>query len=178
MILTIPNILTVVRLALIPVILYFIHVERYFAAAGLIFFAALSDMADGYIARHYNQKTTFGSNFDPIVDKALLVLTYVMLAGKGIVPLWFAIIVISRDLIIFFVIFFVRGDEIFRKASRDTAVRTTMHGKMTTVTQIITILYGLTIGSDTTFIVICVIAAAVSVITGVDYGFREFRRRG
>ena len=176
MITTVPNILTVIRLALVPVILYFIYLEKYYVVAGIILYAGLSDLADGYIARHFNQKTTFGSNFDPFVDKIMLVLTFMALAGKGVVPLWLALTVILRDLIIFFFIFFKRGDKIFRRVSSETAVRTTMHGKMTTVTQIVTVLYGLVVGSGAVYLVICAITAAVSVITGIDYARREFGR--
>ena len=77
----------------------------YYAAVILFALAAFSDGIDGWIARHFNQRSTLGRIFDPVADKLLLVTAVVLLgtigvAGKGRLPLWFPILVVSRDLIL------------------------------------------------------------------------------
>ncbi|MHA1539602.1 MAG: CDP-diacylglycerol--glycerol-3-phosphate 3-phosphatidyltransferase [Alphaproteobacteria bacterium] len=85
---TIPNILTLLRLVLIPAIAYLIICPcacslMVFIAFGLFVLAALSDFADGYIARKYNQYSDFGRCFDPIADKVLVVIVLVSLVADG-----------------------------------------------------------------------------------------------
>ncbi|MDO4618557.1 MAG: CDP-alcohol phosphatidyltransferase family protein [Clostridia bacterium] len=69
-ILTIPNILSFIRIAMIPIIinLYIVR-ENYVATAGMVLLSALTDIADGFIARHFNMISDFGKAFDPIADK-------------------------------------------------------------------------------------------------------------
>jgi cardiolipin synthase len=61
-------------------------------------FACLSDIADGYIARKYGQKTRLGSFLDPATDKVLLATGNILLVIKGVLPLWYFFTVISRDI--------------------------------------------------------------------------------
>ncbi len=69
-ILTIPNLLSVVRLALIPVIVWLYSYEKnYYAAIGVIFLSAVTDIVDGWIARHFNMISDFGKALDPLADK-------------------------------------------------------------------------------------------------------------
>ena len=69
-ILTIPNLLSVVRLALIPVIVWLYSVERnYYGAIGVIALSAATDIVDGWIARHFNMISDFGKALDPLADK-------------------------------------------------------------------------------------------------------------
>lgn len=77
----------------------------YYAAVILFAVAAFSDGIDGWIARHFNQRSTLGRILDPVADKLLLVTAVVLLgtvgvAGKGRLPLWFPLLVVSRDLIL------------------------------------------------------------------------------
>ena len=69
-ILTIPNLLSVVRLALIPVIVWLYSVEKnYYGAIGVIALSAATDIVDGWIARHFNMVSDFGKALDPLADK-------------------------------------------------------------------------------------------------------------
>ena len=69
-ILTIPNLLSVVRLALIPVIVWLYSVEKnYYGAIGVIALSAATDIVDGWIARHFNMISDFGKALDPLADK-------------------------------------------------------------------------------------------------------------
>ena len=69
-ILTIPNLLSVVRLALIPVIVWLYSYEKnYYAAIGVILLSGATDIIDGWIARHFNMISDFGKALDPLADK-------------------------------------------------------------------------------------------------------------
>ncbi|MBQ9112437.1 MAG: CDP-alcohol phosphatidyltransferase family protein [Clostridia bacterium] len=69
-ILTIPNLLSLVRLALIPVIVWLYSYEKsYYAAIGVILLSGATDIVDGWIARHFNMVSDFGKILDPIADK-------------------------------------------------------------------------------------------------------------
>jgi cardiolipin synthase len=99
-ILTFPNLLTVVRLALVPLMAYLLE-ARNFEAAFICFIAAgLTDLIDGQLARHLNQKSPFGAWLDPAVDKVLIVIVFTLLAALGAVPLWLLLLVVFRDLAI------------------------------------------------------------------------------
>ncbi|MEP3276088.1 MAG: CDP-alcohol phosphatidyltransferase family protein [Stappiaceae bacterium] len=97
---TIPNILTVMRLLLVPVIIWAINADLLEMAFWIFIFAGISDGVDGFIARHFNQMSELGTYLDPLADKALLVSIFIMLGLTGHLPNWLVIAVVSRDLLI------------------------------------------------------------------------------
>lgn len=97
---TIPNIITIGRLILVPLVIVMIMQQRWVAAFLLFVVAGVSDAIDGFIARQFNMKSEFGAYIDPLADKSLLVSIYVTLAIVGAIPNWLAIIVVSRDVMI------------------------------------------------------------------------------
>ncbi len=97
---TIPNILTVIRLLLVPVIIWAINAGLLELAFWIFVFAGVSDGIDGFIARHFNQASELGAYLDPLADKALLVSIFIMLGLTGHLPNWLVIAVVSRDLLI------------------------------------------------------------------------------
>jgi cardiolipin synthase len=99
-ILTVPNQLTFLRLAFLPVFLIAIEYERYGLALGILVAAGISDMLDGLLARGLNQKTPLGAYLDPIADKLLLSSSYFILALKGKIAWWLTILVLGRDVLI------------------------------------------------------------------------------
>jgi cardiolipin synthase (CMP-forming) len=99
-ILTVPNQLTFLRLAFLPVFLIAIEYERYGLALGILLAAGVSDMLDGLLARGLNQKTPLGAYLDPIADKLLLSSSYFVLALKGKIAWWLTILVLGRDVLI------------------------------------------------------------------------------
>jgi len=99
-ILTVPNELTFLRLAFLPFFIIAIKYDRYDMALGILFAAGISDGLDGLLARLLNQKTTLGAYLDPIADKLLLSSSYFVLALKGRIAWWLAIMVLGRDLLI------------------------------------------------------------------------------
>ena len=99
----IPNTLTVFRLLSLPVFVWLYGREAPGAAwpaAVLLFFAALSDVADGFIARRYHLESDFGRILDPFVDRALYVTLLLTLLYYGTLPLWAVLPVVIRDAIL------------------------------------------------------------------------------
>jgi cardiolipin synthase len=95
-----PNLITVLRLFAVPLVIWTI-LAGYPQAAFWIFLAAgVSDGVDGYLARRWNQRTELGAYLDAIADKALLVSIFITLSIVQLIPVWLAIVVVSRDLMI------------------------------------------------------------------------------
>lgn len=96
----IPNLITVGRILLVPVIVWAIASGQMAVAFALFFIAGLSDAVDGYLAKRLNMQSEIGALLDPLADKALLVSIYVALGITGDAPRWIVILVVSRDIII------------------------------------------------------------------------------
>jgi len=100
-ILTIPNVITMVRLLCLPVFLWLLlHDEN--RAAGAWFLGALgaTDFVDGYIARHFHQTSKLGKVLDPVADRLLLFVGIGAILYDGTVPIWFAIVVLVREVLV------------------------------------------------------------------------------
>ncbi|MBZ5501338.1 MAG: CDP-alcohol phosphatidyltransferase family protein [Acidobacteriia bacterium] len=97
---TVPNQLTLLRLAFLPFFVIAIEYEHYALALGILVAAGISDGLDGLLARELNQKTPLGAYLDPIADKLLLSSSYVVLALKAKISWWLAILVLSRDVLL------------------------------------------------------------------------------
>jgi cardiolipin synthase len=99
-ILTVPNQLTFLRLAFLPFFVIAISYDRYALALGILVAGGLTDALDGQLARGLNQKTALGAYLDPIADKLLLSSSYLILALKGKIAWWLAIMVLGRDVLL------------------------------------------------------------------------------
>jgi len=97
---SLPNIITIARILLVPLTVWFLISEAYFFGFLAFVAAGVSDGVDGYIARRYDQKTELGAYLDPLADKALLVSIYVTLGLQKDLPAWLVILVVSRDVLI------------------------------------------------------------------------------
>lgn len=97
---TLANLITVFRFLLVPAVVWALASDNVIWA--LIFFvtAGLSDAIDGFVARHFNQRTELGAYLDPMADKILLVTVFLSLGLMKELPLWFVIVVVSRDALI------------------------------------------------------------------------------
>lgn len=93
----IPNILTLLRLALIAPFLSCLHQQAYVCAFYTFLLAGCTDGLDGWLARHFHWQSTFGSFVDPMADKLLVAASFVALALIGSLPWWLVILVFSRD---------------------------------------------------------------------------------
>ena len=103
-ILTVANQLTILRMALAPFLVVMVLQREFTWALVLFVVAALTDLLDGYIARHGHQKTTLGAVMDPIADKILLSSAFIVLtwsAGLSTrIPQWLTVLALSRDVLI------------------------------------------------------------------------------
>jgi cardiolipin synthase len=96
----VPNALTLLRFLLIPVLVVFLARGGYASAFAVFFVSALSDLADGVIARRWNARTRFGAIADPLADKLTMLTVALTLAVQGILPLWLFAAIVVRDLVI------------------------------------------------------------------------------
>ena len=96
----VPNLITLLRLALVPVLAWLLLEERYAAALLVFTAAAVSDALDGLIARRYGIASTFGATLDPVADKLAMLVATVLLAWHGLLPLWLAVAIVVRDVVI------------------------------------------------------------------------------
>lgn len=100
-VLTIPNALSVLRLLLVPVFLYLLFEGAIGWAVAVLMFSGFSDWADGKIARLVaDQSSRLGELLDPAVDRIYMLVTPVALAAAGVVPWWFVIVLIGRDVVL------------------------------------------------------------------------------
>ena len=97
---TIPNIITMGRLIIVPLVIVVILQGRWATAFVLFVVAGVSDAIDGFIARRFDMRSEFGAYIDPLADKLLLVSIYVTLAIVGVLPGWLAVVVLFRDIMI------------------------------------------------------------------------------
>ena len=94
----IPNILTTVRLFLIPLFAYFVLGQQNLAAAGIVFLCSgITDVVDGYIARRFQMITEIGKVYDPLVDKLMQITALICLSIAEIIPSWAIWIIIAKE---------------------------------------------------------------------------------
>ncbi|HEV3278718.1 MAG TPA: CDP-alcohol phosphatidyltransferase family protein [Terriglobia bacterium] len=91
------NEITILRLIFVPIFAILVVDHHELAALVVLGAAALSDLADGFVARRFHQQTPLGVALDPIADKVLMTTAFLVLAFRGALPWWLAIVVISRD---------------------------------------------------------------------------------
>jgi len=177
---TLPNFITLVRLAALPFFLLAIADDRFDIALGIFVAAGVSDGVDGFLARRFGMKSALGAYLDPIADKLLLMSSYLFLAipsypAKVKVPVWLTVLVLSRDFLLLLVallLILTTGKKTFPP---------TWCGKVTTVVLIVTVLIVLcaNIWEVPRPIVLVAFGAAatMSVLSGFDYLFRVVREQ-
>ena len=95
-----PNLISLLRLCLVPLAIWLMLSNRHQTAFWVFIFAGVTDALDGFIAKHFNVRTTLGGYLDPLADKALIVSIYVSLGVTDAIPRWIVILVVSRDIMI------------------------------------------------------------------------------
>lgn len=136
---TLPNFITLLRLAALPFFLFAIAAGNIGIALVIFVAAGISDGIDGYLARRFDMKSALGAYLDPIADKLLMMGSYLFLAIPSFpaavkVPVWLAVLVISRDILLMMV------GLLMILASGPRPFPPTWLGKVTTVTLIVTVL--------------------------------------
>jgi cardiolipin synthase len=142
-IITLPNLLTMFRMVLIPVFVSFLFYQKFGWALAVFVLAGVTDGLDGLFARRFDQKSQLGSILDPIADKLLLVTSFIVLSLPSIsphprpshfpVPFWVTTAVISRD------IFIIVGAVAINIVTGFSGFRPSWPGKVSTAVQIFAI---------------------------------------
>lgn len=121
----IPNILTIIRFILIPIILNFIFQGDYISGIILFTISGLTDVLDGFIARKFNLISNFGKLMDPLADKLTQISVLAALVSVKIIPVWILAIVVLKELIMVVGASFLYG--------KDVVVYSKWYGKLATV---------------------------------------------
>ncbi len=124
---TLPNIISIFRILLIPVIIAFLFIDfnnHYYFALGLYLIGMLSDLLDGYIARKYKLESKLGRFLDPLADKIMNILMMVTLTYLQIFPLWIVLLQIARDLFVDAAINLQASLKMFNSAAIGAKLRT------------------------------------------------------
>ena len=127
----IPNLISVSRLLVMPVIVWFILSGELALAFWFFFVAAASDAIDGIIAKRFDMVTQLGKYLDPLADKILLVSVYFTLGNQGFLPVWLVILVVFRDVLI------VGGALLFETLTRSLFMDPLFVSKLNTFLQVI-----------------------------------------
>jgi len=127
----VPNLITLARLVSVPVVVWLVLTDSLVAAFWVFLAAALSDAADGIIAKRFHAETVFGAYLDPIADKALLVSVFVTLGAQGHLESWLVIMVVFRDVVI------VGGALLFQTVTSSLVMRPLTISKVNTFMQLV-----------------------------------------
>jgi cardiolipin synthase (CMP-forming) len=175
---TLPNFITLVRLATLPFFLLSIAEGRFGIALVIFVAAGISDGVDGYLARRFNMNSALGAYLDPIADKLLLMSSYLFLAVPSYpaevkIPVWLAVMVISRDILLMLVALLLILSATKRRFPPSWL------GKVATVTLIVTVLFVLCANvwswPRPLLLIAFGAAATATVLSGFDYVLRVAR---
>ena len=185
----IPNKLTIIRIILVPimVIIPFLGIQgdvlgipiTYIIVNIIFIVASATDKLDGYLARKWNQVTTFGKFADPLADKILVLAAMMMLVEMDKLPAWIPIIVIARE-------FIVSGYRLIAVEKGGKVIAASIWGKLKTATQMVAIilafidtnpfgavftgqLEGISLGLNLTATIIMLISVVATIFSGYDY---------
>lgn len=131
----IPNILTIIRFLLIPVILFYVFTGNYLATFIVFTISGITDIADGFIARKFNFISNFGKLMDPLADKLTQISVLLSLTVVKIIPVWIVVIVLVKEIIMVSGASFLYG--------KDVVVYSRWYGKLATVLFYIAIVFSL-----------------------------------
>jgi len=169
-----PNLLTIVRILMIPLFVYLLVYGYTRWALGVFVVAGLTDALDGAIARMWHQQTTLGRYLDPLADKMLLTAAFVALAALSWIPFWVLLIVVSRDIILLI------GSVVMHLTQGDFDISPTLLGKTTTFLQLVLVVLTMLMVTGLSevpwFDDAVWIVAAVTVLSGLHYLFRGIQR--
>jgi cardiolipin synthase len=167
------NLITLGRLLAVPVVVWLILSNDFVATFWLFAAASLSDAIDGYVAKHFDQRSDLGALLDPIADKALIVSLFVTLGIAGDLPNWLVILVVFRDLLI------IGGFLLAAALAQPIAWRPLMVSKVNTTLQLVLIvitLAQLAFGFDDGVVeALIYLVGATTVLSGAAYIVRWAR---
>ena len=171
----VPNLITLARLFSVPVVVWLILDGAMLAAFWVFLIAALSDAADGIIAKQFDSETVFGAFLDPVADKALLVSVYLTLGHQGHLETWLVIMVVFRDAVI------VGGAILFHTVTLSLTMQPLLISKVNTFMQLILAIFvlgmkGFAVEDGVAIDIIAYIVVVTTVWSGVSYVVEWSRR--
>ena len=158
---TTANKITMLRIILIPVFLVLAYSDKMMAALAVYVIACLSDFADGYIARHYNQISNFGKFMDPLADKMLVLAAMCFFVENGQMAGWAVAIVLFRE-------FAVSGMRLLA-VEQGQVIAAAWSGKIKTASTMVCLILMMLVNNKVLNIVSTVIIVATTVYSGVEY---------
>jgi len=173
--LTWPNLLSFLRIAMVPVFIIAMVEGRPGWALALFGVAGLTDLLDGYLARFYGQQSVLGAYLDPAADKLLLTAAFILLSWPGVhqglpIPVWVTVLVITRDVLIVTIALIVR------LVLGITEFPPTRISKWNTSFQIVVVLVylltGLTAAVEPFAGPLLVVMILLTAASGLEYGYR------
>jgi len=171
--LNVPNVLTVVRILLVPVLVVALLEKTSggdLLAAIVFAVASLTDAIDGYLARSRNWVTTFGKLMDPIADKLLIVAALVALVSLGRLEAWVAMVIIARE-------FAVTVLRVAAGTQQGVVISASSFGKVKTAVQVLMVMALIAFNGRPLWITLLVyLTVVVTVLSGADYFFGLRRR--
>ena len=159
---TTANKITLLRIALIPVFLVLAYLDYRWPALIVVVLASLSDLLDGYIARHYHQITNFGKFMDPLADKMLVLAAMCFFVEKGQMPGWVMALVLFRE-------FAVSGLRLVA-AEQNRVIAAAWSGKVKTTCTMVGLCFMMVFGkyeAMNTFVSFVILATTV--YSGIEY---------
>jgi cardiolipin synthase len=130
----IPNLISFLRILLTLPIVWLLFEQEFTYALVLFAVAGVSDGVDGFLAKHYHWQSHLGGLLDPLADKALLMTSFLVLGGLGLIPIWLVILVIFRDLTI------MGGALYYHYSVEEVDAEPTLISKLNTLLQIVLVL--------------------------------------
>jgi CDP-diacylglycerol---glycerol-3-phosphate 3-phosphatidyltransferase len=171
--LNVPNVLTVVRILLVPVLVVALLEKTGggdLLAAIVFAVASLTDAIDGYLARSRNWVTTFGKLMDPIADKLLIIAALVALVSLGRLEAWVAMVIIARE-------FAVTVLRVAAGTQQGVVISASSFGKVKTAVQVLMVMALIAFDERPLWITLLVyLTVIVTVLSGADYFFGLRRR--
>jgi CDP-diacylglycerol--glycerol-3-phosphate 3-phosphatidyltransferase len=171
--LNVPNVLTVVRILLVPVLVVALLAKTGngdLLAAVVFALASVTDAVDGHLARSRNSVTTFGKLMDPIADKLLIVAALVALVSLGRLEAWVAMVIIARE----FAVTVLRAAA---GAQQGLVISASPFGKLKTVAQVLMVMALIAFDERPPWVTVLVyVTVVITVLSGLDYFFGLRRR--
>jgi cardiolipin synthase len=167
--LSIPNLITLGRILLVPIVVWAIVTPGTMWIAFVLFVVAgVSDAVDGFLAKRFGMTTELGRYLDPLADKALIVSIYLALGINGLIPRWLVILVVSRDILIVggIMLSWLMGDPL--------KIKPLLVSKLNTVAQILFACVvlgtlGFDIKADTLTLMLMITVAALTLLSVAAY---------
>ena len=163
---TTANKITLVRVALIPIFLFLAYRGLRWPALIVFILASLSDLLDGYIARHYHQITNFGKFMDPLADKMLVLAAMCFFVEKGQMPGWVMALVLFRE-------FAVSGLRLVA-AEQNRVIAAAWSGKVKTTCTMVGLCFMMVFGKyEAMNIFVSIVILATTVYSGIEYFYKN-----